>query len=53
VAAVAGILVLHENFTAGMGIGFILVLAGSTLATRRARQRQPGLVEEAVTLRDR
>jgi drug/metabolite transporter (DMT)-like permease len=53
VAALAGILVLHENFTAGMGIGFILVLAGSTLATRRARQRQPGLVEEAVTLRDR
>ncbi len=53
VAAVAGILVLHENFTAGMGIGFLLVLAGSTLATRRARQRQPGLVEEAVTLRDR
>ncbi len=53
VAALAGILVLHENFTAGMGIGFVLVLAGSTLATRRARQRQPGLVEEAITLRDR
>jgi drug/metabolite transporter (DMT)-like permease len=53
VAAVAGILVLHENFTVGMGVGFILVLVGSTLATRRARQRQRGLVEEAVTLRDR
>ena len=53
VAAVAGIMVLHENFTAGMGIGFILVLAGSALATRLARQRQPGLLEEAVTLRDR
>jgi drug/metabolite transporter (DMT)-like permease len=53
VAAVAGILVLHENFTVGMGVGFILVLVGSTLATRRARQRQPGLAEEAVTLRDR
>src|SRR5712691_4285326 len=53
VAAVAGILVLHENFTAGMGIGFILVLAGSALATRLARQRRPGLLEEAVTLRDR
>jgi drug/metabolite transporter (DMT)-like permease len=37
VAAVAGILVLRENLTVGMGIGFILVLAGSTLATRRAR----------------
>src|SRR5712691_8076008 len=53
VAAVAGILVLHENFRAGMGIGFILVLAGSALATRLARQRRPGLLEEAVTLRDR
>jgi drug/metabolite transporter (DMT)-like permease len=37
VAAVAGILVLHERFTAGMGVGFVLVLVGSTLATRRAR----------------
>jgi drug/metabolite transporter (DMT)-like permease len=37
VAAVAGILVLHERFTAGMGFGFLLVLVGSTLATRRAR----------------
>ncbi len=37
VAALAGILVLHERFTAGMGIGFVLVLLGSTLATRRAR----------------
>jgi drug/metabolite transporter (DMT)-like permease len=36
VAAVAGILVLHERFTAGMGVGFVLVLVGSTLATRRA-----------------
>jgi drug/metabolite transporter (DMT)-like permease/ribosomal protein S18 acetylase RimI-like enzyme len=37
VAAVAGVLVLHETFTAGMGIGFALVLIGSTLAARRAR----------------
>src|SRR3989449_4271279 len=37
VAAVAGIAVLHERFTAGMGFGFVLVLVGSTLATRRAR----------------
>ena len=37
VAAVAGVLVLHELFTAGMGIGFVLVLIGSTFATRRAR----------------
>ena len=53
VAAVAGILVLHESFTAGMGIGFVLVLAGSTLATRRASARQAGLVEEPLTVRDR
>jgi len=46
VAAVAGILVLHERFTAGMGIGFVLVLIGSTLATRRARvgQARPSTV---------
>ena len=35
VAAVVGVIVLHENFTAGMAIGFVLVLAGSVLATRR------------------
>lgn len=38
VAAVLGVVVLRENFTLGMGLGFALVLAGSTLATR---QRQP------------
>jgi drug/metabolite transporter (DMT)-like permease len=53
VAAVAGILVLHENFTVGMGVGFILVLAGSTLATRRAGARPASLVEEPLTVRDR
>jgi drug/metabolite transporter (DMT)-like permease len=53
VAALAGILVLHENFTVGMGIGFILVLAGSTLATRRASHAQPGLVEEPMSVRNR
>jgi drug/metabolite transporter (DMT)-like permease/ribosomal protein S18 acetylase RimI-like enzyme len=51
VAAVAGVLVLHETFTAGMGIGFLLVLAGSTLATRRARD--PAVDEGArVKVRD-
>jgi drug/metabolite transporter (DMT)-like permease len=35
VAALAGVAVLHETFTPGMGIGFVLVLAGSVLATRR------------------
>jgi drug/metabolite transporter (DMT)-like permease len=37
VAATLGVLVLHESFNVGMGIGFLLVLAGSALATRRAR----------------
>jgi drug/metabolite transporter (DMT)-like permease len=36
VAAVLGIAVLHESFTIGMGVGFVLVLIGSGLATRRA-----------------
>jgi drug/metabolite transporter (DMT)-like permease len=35
VAALLGIAVLRETFTLGMGIGFVLVLAGSILATRR------------------
>lgn len=33
-AAVLGVTVLSERFTAGMGIGFGLVLVGSVLATR-------------------
>jgi drug/metabolite transporter (DMT)-like permease len=37
VAALLGIAILHEKFTLGMGIGFVLVLAGSILATRKAR----------------
>jgi drug/metabolite transporter (DMT)-like permease len=37
VAAVLGVLVLSENFTFGMAVGFVLVIAGSVLATRRSR----------------
>jgi drug/metabolite transporter (DMT)-like permease len=37
VAAVLGIAVLRESFTLGMGVGFVLVLIGSVLATRRPR----------------
>jgi drug/metabolite transporter (DMT)-like permease len=48
VAALAGILVLHENFTYGMGVGFVLVLAGSTLATHRARANVAVRPVEAV-----
>jgi drug/metabolite transporter (DMT)-like permease len=35
VAAILGAVVLHEDLTLAMGLGFVLVLAGSTLATRR------------------
>ena len=37
VAAVVGVSILHETFTLGMGIGFVLVLVGSVLATRRKK----------------
>ena len=37
VAATLGVLVLHESFNAGMGIGFVRVLAGSALATFSAK----------------
>jgi drug/metabolite transporter (DMT)-like permease len=35
VAALVGVAILHEAFTLGMGVGFVLVLVGSVLATRR------------------
>ena len=34
VAALVGVAVLHETLTVGMGVGFVLVLVGSVLATR-------------------
>jgi drug/metabolite transporter (DMT)-like permease len=34
VAAVLGVGILGESFTLGMGLGFVLILAGSVLATR-------------------
>jgi drug/metabolite transporter (DMT)-like permease len=37
VAAVLGVLVLNEAFSFAMGIGFALVILGSTLATRTSR----------------
>ena len=47
VAAVLGVFVLRESFTPWMAVGFALVIAGSTLATRPARattasSRTPG-----------
>jgi drug/metabolite transporter (DMT)-like permease len=43
VAAILGVVVLDESFTAGMGIGFALVLAGSYVATagRQAAVAEP------------
>ncbi len=41
VAAVLGVAILGEDFTVGMGIGFVLVLAGSVLATRPAMRATP------------
>lgn len=44
VAALLGVLVLHETLTLAMGAGFALVILGSTLATRRAPSTQPARV---------
>jgi drug/metabolite transporter (DMT)-like permease len=41
VAAVLGVIVLHEKFSAGMAVGFVLVIIGSTLATRRPTATAP------------
>lgn len=37
IAAILGVALLHEHFTIAMGIGFALVLLGSTLAARTRR----------------
>lgn len=41
VAAVLGVVVLHESFSPEMAAGFVLVLAGSVLATRRRKVAEP------------
>ena len=41
VAAVLGVSILGERFTAGMGVGFVLILVGSVLAARRPRALRP------------
>ncbi len=48
VAAVLGVIVLHESFTAGMAVGFVLVIFGSVLATRRPRVTAAGLSQSSV-----
>ena len=50
VAALLGVAVLHETFTVWMGLGFVLVLLGSTVATRRrAPSAAVELAPELVT----
>ena len=44
VAAILGVVVLGERSRVGMGVGFVLVLAGSVLATGAGRQ--PAAVDE-------
>jgi drug/metabolite transporter (DMT)-like permease len=46
VAVTLGVLLLHEPFTVGIGVGFVLVLAGSVLATRRSVL--PAVAEDAA-----
>jgi drug/metabolite transporter (DMT)-like permease len=41
VAVTLGVLLLHERFTVGIAVGFVLVLAGSVLATRRSQPAEP------------
>ena len=45
VAALLGVLVLDETLTLAMGIGFALVIVGSSLATRRPTPPEPTSVE--------
>jgi drug/metabolite transporter (DMT)-like permease len=48
VAAVLGVAVLSESFTAAMGVGFGLVILGSVLATRSigaGKESRPGLAQ--------
>jgi drug/metabolite transporter (DMT)-like permease len=52
VAAVAGVLVLDESFTAGMAVGFVLVLVGSVLATRPARDEARAAVADMEPVRE-
>ena len=50
VAAVLGVALLDEHFTVGMVVGFVLVLAGSALATRRGVEPSRALDPAADTV---
>ena len=47
VAAILGVAILDEHFTVAMGVGLLLVLAGSVLATRRPT-KAPRVVETGL-----
>jgi drug/metabolite transporter (DMT)-like permease len=46
VAAILGVTLLNEHLTAGMIVGFALVLAGCVLATGRSREMMPEAIPE-------
>jgi drug/metabolite transporter (DMT)-like permease len=52
VAAVLGVAILGEHFTVGMGVGFVLVLAGSVLATRPSVAAPPAEISALEPARE-
>jgi drug/metabolite transporter (DMT)-like permease len=48
VAVLLGVLLLDEPFTAGIAVGFPLILVGSVLAARRSSGREPAPASAAV-----
>ena len=51
VAAVLGVLVLQETLTVPMIVGFVLVIVGSALATRKARPAEEGSTDSFEVIR--
>ena len=52
VAAILGVAILGEQFTLGMGVGFVLVLIGSILASRRSPDSSSAPVPSLAAARD-
>jgi drug/metabolite transporter (DMT)-like permease len=50
VALTLGVLLLHEPFTVGAGVGFVLILLGSYLATRRPTAERKRRMQEPVVV---
>jgi drug/metabolite transporter (DMT)-like permease len=50
VAAILGVLILHETFTLPMAVGFALVILGSAVATRPAQPRPPKAAEQPAEI---